>query len=333
MEVRQEQPGAAGRNEPWPYYDFWGKHGPVNLLSTSTNRGWSGLSAQLCSVSKAVVPWRTPQSDIRICIDVRGNKSFIARRAPGIESRIVVRRGTAWLSPPGLQEGSVDIAEVMSGVLHIYLPVSHFSPGSFDDDIGESAIGALRYETAFEDPLLAEIGCAIASELQNETSAGSLLIGTLASSLAARLVQKYATASSAQSCPRRTVQGLDRRRLLRVLDYIEANLEGDLSIERMATIACLSRYHFARVFRQAVGQSPHRYVSAKRLERAKALLMHGDRPLVDIALSLSFSSQANFTRAFTQATGQAPGQFRQRFGSRQSEPSLTDVRRALPVLA
>jgi AraC family transcriptional regulator len=120
---------------------------------------------------------------------------------------------------------------------------------------------------------------------------------------------------------------------MRVLEYIEANLEGDLSIERMAAIACLSRFHFARSFRQAVGQSPHRYVSAKRLERAKALLMHGDRPLVDIALSLSFSSQANFTRAFTQATGQAPGQFRQRFGSRQPEPSLTDVRRALPVLA
>jgi AraC family transcriptional regulator len=287
------------------------------------DRGWSGLSAQLCSVSKAVIPWTTPQSDIRMCVDVRGNKSFIARRAPGIESRIVVRRGTAWLSPPGLQEGSVDIAEDMSGVLHIYLPVSHFSPGSFDNDIGGSAIGALRYETAFEDPLLAEIGCAIASELQNETSAGSLLIGTLASSLAARLVQKYATASSAQSCPRRTVQGLDRRRLLRVLDYIEANLEGDLSIERMAAIACLSRFHFARSFRQAVGQSPHRYVSAKRLERAKALLMHGDRPLVDIALALSFSSQANFARAFREATGLAPGQYRRKLGSRQPVKSLT----------
>jgi AraC family transcriptional regulator len=287
------------------------------------DRGWSGLSAQLCSVSKAVIPWTTPQSDIRMCVDVRGNKSFIARRAPGIESRIVVRRGTAWLSPPGLQEGSVDIAEDMSGMLHIYLPVSHFSPGSFDNDIGGSAIGALRYETAFEDPLLAEIGCAIASELQNETFAGSLLIGTLASSLAARLVQKYATASSAQSCPRRTVQGLDRRRLLRVLDYIEANLEGDLSIERMAAIACLSRFHFARSFRQAVGQSPHRYVSAKRLERAKALLMHGDRPLVDIALALSFSSQANFARAFREATGLAPGQYRRKLGSRQPVKSLT----------
>jgi AraC family transcriptional regulator len=100
-----------------------------------------------------------------------------------------------------------------------------------------------------------------------------------------------------------------------VLDYIEANVEGDLTVDRMASIACLSKYHFARAFRQAVGQSPHRYVSAKRLERAKALLLRDDRSLMDIALALSFSCQANFTRAFRQATGQTPTQYRRRVGS------------------
>ncbi|WGD49344.1 AraC family transcriptional regulator [Bradyrhizobium sp. CB1650] len=331
MDVRQEQAAAAAHNEPWPYYDFWGKHGPVNVLLTSMNRGWAGLSAQLCSVSKAVIPWTTPQSDIRMCVDVRGNNSFIARRAPGIESRIVVRRGAVWISPPGLQEGSVDITEDMSGVLHVYLPLSHFSPGNFDID--ESAIGALSYESAFEDPLLAEIGCAIASELETETSAGSLLIEGLASSLAARLVQKCIRASNRQSVFPRATGALDRRRLQRVLDYIETNLEGDLTLDLMASIACLSRYHFARAFRHAVGQPPHRYVSARRLDRAKALLMQGERSLVDIALALSFSDQASFTRAFRQATGQAPGQYRREFGSRQHDSSSADIGQAPPMLA
>ncbi|QHO79192.1 AraC family transcriptional regulator [Bradyrhizobium sp. CCBAU 051011] len=221
----------------------------------------------------------------------------------------------------------------MTGILHIYLPVSHFSPSNFEVDVDPAAVSALSYERAFEDPLLAEIGFAIASELQSETSAGGLLIGALASSLAARLVQKYVTASSAQSFPRHTVQGLDRRKLLRVLDYIEANLEGDLSLERMASIACLSRYHFARAFKQAVGQPPHRYVSAKRLDRAKALLMQGQRSLVDIALSLSFSDQASFTRAFRQATGQAPGQYRRELGSREPVKSLTVIRQPFASLA
>src|SRR5262249_45489748 len=215
----------------------------------------------------------------------------------------------------------VDIADDMSGVLHIYLPLTHFSPGNSDINIGDSVVGGLSYENAFDDPLLAEIGCAIASELQTETSAGRLLIDGLASSLAARLVQKCTRESAGQSIGSPARGALDRRRLQRVLDYIETNLEDDLTLDHMASIACLSRFHFARAFKEAVGQSPHRHVSAKRLNRAKALLMQGDRSLVDIALSLSFSSQANFTRAFRQATGQTPGQFRQAFGSRRPEPS------------
>ena len=321
MEVRQEQPMIPGRIEPWSYLDLYAKDGCISVLSTSTNRGWSGLSARLCSVRRTEAPWRSPQSEIRICVDVSGNKSSIVRRAPGIESRIVVRRGTVWLSPLGVQEGSVDFADDMSGILHIYLPLSCFAPGNLAVNIDAPAIGALRYETALEDPLLAEIGYAIASELETETSAGSLLIEGLASSLAARLVQKYIRETTGQSLGSPARGALDRRRLQRVLDYIEANLEGDLTLDDMASIACLSRFHFARAFKEAVGQSPHRHVSAKRLTRAKALLIQGDRSLVDIALSLNFSSQANFTRAFTQATGQAPGRFRQRSRSQQSDLS------------
>src|SRR5262245_60538913 len=199
MEIQQELRSAPGRNEPWPYYGFWEQDCPTKLLISSAGRGWSGLSAQLCTSSKGVIPWRTPPSEIRICVDVRGSESLVTRRAPGIESRIIARRGTVWLSPPGLQEGSVDLAADMMGILHIYLPLSRFSPGNFDIKFDQSAIGTLAYETAFEDPLLAEIGYAIASELETETSAGSLLIEGLASSLAARLVQKCIGTSRDQS--------------------------------------------------------------------------------------------------------------------------------------
>jgi AraC family transcriptional regulator len=256
------------------------------------------------------------QSDVEICVAVSGNESLVTRRAQGIEDRRVASRGTIWVSPPGWRGGSLEIAGDLAGILHIYLPLSQFSPSHLGANIDESGIGALSYESAFEDPLLTEIADAIASELQAQTSAGCLLVEALASSLAARLVQKHVNASSDHFFPRFTGQGLDRRRLSRILDYIEANLAGDLSIDRMASIACLSRYHFARAFRQAIGQSPHRYVSAKRLERAKALLIQGDRSLVDIALALRFSCQANFTRAFRQATDQAPSRFRHNLGSR-----------------
>jgi AraC family transcriptional regulator len=334
MNTRPEELKAAGLYEPWPHRGTCEPESPGKLLLSSTGRGWSGLSAELCTARRGVVPWRTPQSDIRICVALRsGGESTVTRRAPGIESRIAARRGAVWFSPPGLQDGLIDFAQDTPEFLQLYLPLSCFSWGNSNADTYQSVVDALSYERAFEDPLLAEIGFAVVSELKTETSTGNLLVGALAASLAARLVQRHTGASSAQSFPHQTNHGLDRRRLSRVLDYIEANLEGNLSIDRMASIACLSRYHFARAFRQAVGQPPHRYVSARRLDRAKELLTRGDRRLVDIALSLGFSGQANFTRAFTQATGHAPGRYRQTAGSRRSEFSLTDVRRSLPILA
>jgi AraC family transcriptional regulator len=109
------------------------------------------------------------------------------------------------------------------------------------------------------------------------------------------------------------IKGLDRRRLFRVLDCIEANLEGDLTLDHLASIACLSRFHFARAFKAVLGKTPHQYVTAKRIERAKALLIRGDQSLVAVALALNFSSQANFTRAFRRLTGQTPGQYRSNY--------------------
>jgi AraC family transcriptional regulator len=232
------------------------KYGSAGLLLSSADRGWSGLSAELRTHSKDVIAWTGSQSDVEICVDLNGNGSLVTRRAAGIEDRRVPSRGTIWLTPPGWQEGSLEIAGDQAGILHIYLPLSRFSAGDLGTHIDERGISVVRYERAFEDPLLSEIAHAIASELQAQTAAGRLLVEALASSLAARLVQKHFSASSDQSFPRLTREGLDQRRLFRMLDYVEANLEGDLTIDRMASIACLSRYHFARSFKQAVGQSP-----------------------------------------------------------------------------
>jgi AraC family transcriptional regulator len=288
------------------------KYGSAGVLASSTDRGWSGLSAELRFHSRGLIAWKCTQ-DTEICVDIIGNGSVITRCGGGVFDRTKAERGTIWLSPPGLQGDFVDISDPVPGILHIYLSSSHFSPSSLGVDLDTTAIASLRYQSSLQDPLLAEIAYAIASELQLETSGGRLLAETLASSLAARLVQNHFSRSPVRPLTRSTQEGLDRRRLSRLLDYIAANLEGDLTIDRLASVACLSRFHFARAFKAAVGLSPHRYVSAKRLERAKVLLTRGDQSLVEIALALNFSCQANFTRAFRQVTGQTPGQYRRKF--------------------
>ena len=105
----------------------WEKYGSAGLLLSSADRGWSGLSAELRRHSKGVIPWKGPQSDTAICVDVCGNGSLVTRRAAGIKDRRVANRGTIWLSPPDLQEGSVDIAEDLPGILHIGFPAKLIS--------------------------------------------------------------------------------------------------------------------------------------------------------------------------------------------------------------
>jgi AraC family transcriptional regulator len=284
------------------------KYGSAGLLASSATRGWSNLTAELRSHS-GMVTWNNPQP-AEICFDVRGSRSVVTRRLDGVTDSTFSERGTIWLRPAGVQEGLIEMSEPMPAVLHLYLSPSRFLHDNFGKGFDTTAIMSFCHEGGFHDPLLAEIAYAIMSELERETSAGGLLAEALALSLMARLIQNHADAPSSGVVTPIAREGLEPRRLARVLDFIEANLEGDLTVSRLASVACLSQFHFARAFKAAVGQSPHRHVSARRLERAKDLLSDADRALADIALALRFSCQANFTRAFRQATGQTPAQYR-----------------------
>jgi AraC family transcriptional regulator len=296
------------------------KYRTAGLLASSADRGWSGFAAELRSHSDGVIAWNSPQPHTEICVNVCDGGSVVTRRVDGTTDRAVAERGMIWLSPAGAQEGFIDISDPMPEVLHLYMAPDRFSPAALGVDLGidlgvdldGAIVESLRCRGGFHDPLVAEIAYAISSELRWPTSAGRVLADTLAACLAARLVQAHFGLPAPRLPGAAGRKALDLRRLTRVLDYIEAHLESDLTIDRLASVACLSQFHFARAFKAAVGQSPHRYISGKRLDRAKALL-RGDRSLVDIALALNFSCQANFTRAFRQVTGQTPGQYRRRF--------------------
>ena len=289
------------------------KFGGEGLIASSVGLGWSGLSAALLSHGRGVIEYKDtePEPELGIFVAISPSNSLVTRFTGGVMDRTIAERGTIWLSPPGPIEVLLDIAAPLPEVLHMYLPARHFSAESLGVDIDHAAHASLRYQRSFQDPLVAEIAFAIVSELRTQTAGGRLLAETLAVSLAARLMHSHSSLSPDKDLEQRPHHGLDRRRLIRVREYIAANLEGgDLTIARLAKVAALSQFHFARAFKAAVGNAPHQYVSAHRLERAKELLTRGDQSLLDIAVALNFSSQANFTRAFRNGTGMTPGQYR-----------------------
>jgi AraC-like DNA-binding protein len=126
-------------------------------------------------------------------------------------------------------------------------------------------------------------------------------------------IEEFKSATSASQ--ERSTNPLDNRRLRRVLDYVDEHLAQDIAVADLASVACLSIFHFTRAFSAAMGMPPHRYISQRRLKRAKALMTTENTPIVEAASMCGFASQASFTRAFRQATGVTPAAYRRAFGS------------------
>jgi AraC family transcriptional regulator len=95
-----------------------------------------------------------------------------------------------------------------------------------------------------------------------------------------------------------------------VRDYIEEHLDDDISLMTLAELARLSPFHFARVFKQSFGQPPQRYLTLRRIERAKELLRQPDLSVTRIGLDVGFSDTSSFSAAFHRETGVTPTDFR-----------------------
>jgi AraC family transcriptional regulator len=103
--------------------------------------------------------------------------------------------------------------------------------------------------------------------------------------------------------------------LRRALAYIDERISGPITVEEMASELNLSRFYFARLFRNSVGQSPGQYILDRRLERAKRLLETKKLSLSEVANTCGFSSQSHFSATFYLRTGCPPSRYRQMHGS------------------
>lgn len=104
--------------------------------------------------------------------------------------------------------------------------------------------------------------------------------------------------------------GLPPGVMRRVREYIDANLEANVGLDRLSEIAGLSRCHFARAFKQSAGATPHNFLIHRRLCKARDLLRDTNLPLAEIAVAAGFSDQSHFSRRFRQYVGVSPNAFR-----------------------
>jgi AraC-like DNA-binding protein len=102
------------------------------------------------------------------------------------------------------------------------------------------------------------------------------------------------------------------RRMLRSRDAIDRAFAQPLDIASLASIACVSEAHFIRTFRSTFGETPHRYLQRRRVERAMFMLRESDRSVTDICLEVGFASLGTFSRTFRGIVGKTPIEYRAR---------------------
>lgn len=156
------------------------------------------------------------------------------------------------------------------------------------------------------DPFLEQLGISLRPELA-KGSPSLLYAESLATVMAVHLIRNYSLNSPQ---PYNLNGTLSPCGLRKAIDYIDMHLAEDLSLCNIAAELKISPYHFAKMFKNTTGIPPHRFVTRKRVERAKQLLSERYLKIVDVALAVGFANQCRFTEAFVRCVGKTPHAYR-----------------------
>jgi AraC family transcriptional regulator len=147
------------------------------------------------------------------------------------------------------------------------------------------------------------------SALERDNGKARQLITTAAAILTAELDARRDAAMGC-STPSAKHSALAPWQKKRVLQHIDDNLDGPISVEDLARVCRISTSYFSKAFRADFGRSPHAYVVDRRIRRAQQLMLTTDKPLANIAIVCGLSDHAHLTRLFRRAVGESPASWR-----------------------
>ncbi|WP_225122589.1 AraC family transcriptional regulator [Bradyrhizobium sp. BRP22] len=160
-----------------------------------------------------------------------------------------------------------------------------------------------------QDPVVRRLSEALAAAERDQSEFGGIYADAIRLVTVARMISADAKPASPVQANRDG--GLSKWRLKRVVEYVAEHLDEKVTLADMAAAARLSRMHFAALFLRATGLTPHQYLLKQRISTAQDMLRTTDKPIVEIALSVGFSTQAHFTTVFKRLVGQTPLKWRE----------------------
>lgn len=212
--------------------------------------------------------------------------------------RFARRHGDIDLTP-ARSIGGFD-AHAPSTTLEVRLPTGFLQ--RIAEEVRERGVRAsLATRHLLRDEGLAAVLCAMDAEVRSGFPSGRLYLDSLGTALAVRLLDAHAGPPLAPGA-------LSATQVRRVTDYIEAHLDSELSLDRLAEVAGVSRSYLQRAFKARHGVSLHRYVVQRRVERARELLRAAALPAAEVALLTGFAHQSHMARWMRRLLGVTPRQ-------------------------
>ncbi|MBE9042246.1 helix-turn-helix transcriptional regulator [Oscillatoriales cyanobacterium LEGE 11467] len=214
--------------------------------------------------------------------------------------------GTIWVNPAGVPFSHRVYGDNQFALLTL-------EPQQLLEGLPEEAAidsEAFSREHHARDPQIQHLMNALLQEASARNPNGKLYVELLSTALSIHYVNHYRLAGPLdRQIDFSRVKAGDRHRIGKAIDYIEAFLSEDISLDDLATVAGRSKFHFCRLFKVAVGLTPHQYLMKRRVERAAQALTRGTPNIANVAIAYGFSDQTHFTRNFKKIKGITPGEF------------------------
>jgi AraC family transcriptional regulator len=172
--------------------------------------------------------------------------------------------------------------------------------------IGQRSVVPIFASVVERDPAITSMTFALVNAMASGES--DFYAETVAAWLAVHMLTRYSDVASEDD--ERSPGLLSDARLDRVIEFMSAHLGEPLTLEQLATEACISKFHFSRIFRTKVGKSPHRFLADLRLDAARRRLAATDLPIAQVAGACGFPSSSHFSAAFLSRYGVTPSEYR-----------------------
>ncbi|MDF5731441.1 MAG: AraC family transcriptional regulator [Rhizonema sp. PD38] len=270
------------------------------VLLSSQELNWRGISVELHQISPQELPEHYVDGH-RLLVQV-GNPIAFEWKVGDRWRQTLLKPGDFCL----LTHGERNTPRWSSPFQFLAIALDPFFVSRIPDTKTPEPI-AFQEERGKHDPAIANFAKQFHAELEYRCYRGSLYGESIALAFSLYLLEKYSRRS--RSIPRShgKLSGLQLRQLI---EFTHEYLSEDLSLIDLANSLNLSPYHFARLVKSTLGQSPHQYVLQLRIERAKQLMTFRERfSLSEIASQVGFYDHAHFTKAFKRVVGISPKQF------------------------